>query len=122
MDVGAEAPDEAELALAARFADQAAIALERAERLEAQRRAEALAAALERLLDPPGIEEQATLAATAREVCTVACETFACDTAGLWERTEGAFRAPGAAAPMEALPPGSRCRCRPCRTTAATCS
>ena len=101
-----EAPDEAELALAARFADQAAIALERAERLEAQRRAEALAAALERLLDPPGIEEQATLAATAREVCTVARETFGCETAGLWERTETGFMLLARLPPMESLPPG----------------
>ena len=106
-----ERPTRRSSRLPPRFADQAAIALERAERLEAQRRAEALAAALERLLDPPpGIEEQATLAATAREICTVACETFGCDTAGLWERTAGRLRAAGApAADGDPAARASRC-------------
>src|SRR6185369_6570165 len=60
----------------------------------------------ERLLDPPGIEEQATVAATAREVCTVARDTFRCDTAGLWERTADGFMLLARLPPMESLPPG----------------
>jgi PAS domain S-box-containing protein len=86
-------PSEETTVVAQRFADQAALALEQSRRRAAQREAERLSAALDRLLQTsPRLRAEGGQDEVARTICEAAVTTFSCNSATLWEAEDETFR------------------------------